>query len=94
MVLINIGIATTISHKIQDMLKKYNPNLWIVFGGGQSMFKNSIQNSLASRKIVYNPPSEITHKPLLRLFLIMRILDAISGVMIVGIFFSNMAFNH
>jgi len=89
--LVGIAAGFVLSYKIQAMLKEFNPQIWSSIGGSESLFKNSIKNSLACRKIVKNPPAEITHKPLLRLFLFMKMLDGAMLVLFIGMILLNWA---
>lgn len=59
--------------QIRRLLKTLYPDLSKEIGDGH-VLNNSINTSLALMKIIINPPKEINHPPLLRLFWIWRVL--------------------
>jgi hypothetical protein len=91
-ILFFVGFAAgfMLSSKIKKMLKEFNPQIWLAIGSPDGLF----EGSAAFRKIIQNPPTEITHKPLLRLFVLMKTLEAVMLFLLIGIVLLNIALSH
>ena len=76
---INFLTGFFVSSQIKEMLKVHYPEIYRNFGGSV-ILDNSIRKSLSTSKMVMNPPSEITYRPLLRLFRISRMQNYLQAI--------------